>query len=82
MERRVPGMSTVAALPGVERMLTKATVLTAHDPSIRSEIQRLESTVERLQQEVERLREHVAFLEQLLETRAEQNLLTESTPDR
>ena len=75
----VPGMSTVAALPGVERMLSKATVLTAHDTSMRSEMQRLEATVERLQQEVERLREHVAFLEQLLEKRAETNLLTEST---
>ena len=75
----VPGISTVAALPGVERMLTKATVLTAHEPSMRNEMQRLEDTVERLQQEVERLTEHVAFLEQLLEKRTEPNLLTEST---
>jgi hypothetical protein len=75
----VPGISTVAALPGVERMLSKSTVLSAQDSSLRSEVRRLEETVERLQAEVERLTEHVGFLEQLLESRAATNLLTEST---
>jgi hypothetical protein len=69
----VPGMSTVAALPGVERMLSKATVLTAPEPAIRSELQRLEQTVERLQNDVERLQEQVAFLENLLQNRTPVN---------
>ena len=51
----------------------------AHDPA---RLGNIAQVVERLQQEVERLHEHVAFLEQLLESRAETNLLTESTPDR
>jgi hypothetical protein len=77
----VPGMSTFAALPGVERMLSKATVLTAPEPAMRADMQRLEDTVERLQAEVDRLTEHVAFLEQLLEKRAEPTYLTESTSE-
>lgn len=77
----VPGMATVASLPGVERMLSKATVLTAPEPAMRGDIQRLEETVERLQNEVERLTEHVAFLERLLEGRDEQKYLTETTAD-
>lgn len=67
----VPGMATVASMPGVERMLSKATVLTAPEPARRNDIQRLEETVERLQSDVERLLEQVAFLENLLQERAE-----------
>jgi hypothetical protein len=67
----VPGITTVAALPGVERMLSKATVLAAPQPATRNEMQRLEETVEQLQKDVDRLMEQVAFLENLLQKRAE-----------
>ena len=67
----VPGITTVAALPGVERMLSKATVLAAPQPVSRTEMQRLEETVEQLQKDVDRLTEQVAFLENLLQKRAE-----------
>lgn len=77
----VPGITTVASLPGVERMLSRATTLTAPDYVPRTELQRLEDTVERLQNDLERLTEQVAFLEQLLQKRAEENYLTESTAD-
>jgi hypothetical protein len=70
----VPGISAVAELPGVERMLSKATstVMTAPTaPASRSEMHRLEDTVEQLQKDVDRLIEQVAFLEDLLQKRAE-----------
>ena len=72
----VPGISTVAALPGVERMLSKATVLTAPEPAIRSELHRLEETVEKLQSDVAQLQEQVAFLENLLQQRGGESYLT------
>jgi hypothetical protein len=77
----VPGITTVASLPGVERMLTKATVLTAPEYAMRSDIQRLEQTVERLQNDIERLQEQVSFLENLLQKRSAENsvLLAEKT---
>lgn len=74
----VPGISTVAALPGVERMLSKATVLTAPEPAIRSDLQRLEQIVEKLQNDVEQLQEQVAFLENLLQQRARETYITHS----
>lgn len=77
----VPGISTVAALPGVERMLSKSMVVNAPEPSLRAHVQRLEDTVERLQNEVERLTEHVAFMEQLLENRAAPNYLLETSAE-
>jgi hypothetical protein len=77
----VPGMSTVAALPGVERMLSKATVLTAPEPAIRTELHRLEETVEKLQSDVEHLQEQVAFLENLLQQRGRESYLTETTAE-
>jgi hypothetical protein len=77
----VPGISTVAALPGVERMLSKATVLTAPEPAIRSELQRLEQTVEKLQNDVEQLQEQVAFLESLLQQRSRNDFLTQTAAE-
>lgn len=67
----VPGITTVASLPGVERMLTRATVLAAPPPVSRTELQRMEETIEQLQKDVDRLIEQVAFLENLLQKRAE-----------
>lgn len=77
----VPGISTVAALPGVERMLSKATVLTAPEPAIRSDLQRLEQTVEKLQNDLEQLQEQVNFLEKLLQNRNRDNYLTETAAE-
>ena len=77
----VPGMSTVAELPGVERMLSKAKVVSAPEVTRRSDIQRLEETVEQLQRDVDMLMEQVAFLENLLQKRAQENYLAESTAD-
>ncbi|HEY0305814.1 MAG TPA: hypothetical protein VGC44_12585, partial [Longimicrobiales bacterium] len=68
-------------LPGVERMWSTATVLTAPAPALRGELQRLEQIVERLQNDVERLQEQVAFLENLLQNRARDHYLTETTAD-
>ncbi len=62
-------------------MLSKATVLTAPEYAMRSDIQRLEQTVERLQNDVERLTEQVTFLESLLEKRAQDAYLTETTAE-
>jgi hypothetical protein len=77
----VPGISAVAELPGVERMLSRATAITPPQP-MRNELQRLQETVEQLQNDVERLTEQVGFLEQLLAKRAEeQQLLTETTAE-
>ena len=59
-------------------MLSKATVLTAPEPAIRSEMQRLEQTVEKLQNDVEQLQEQVAFLENLLQQRARETYITQS----
>jgi hypothetical protein len=77
----VPGMSTVAQLPGVERMLSRTSVLAAPQHTIRKDFERLEETVERLQSDVERLVEQVAFLEDLLRRRADEAALTESLSD-
>lgn len=74
----VPGISTVAELPGVERMLARSAVPV---PARSNELQRLEETVEQLQSDVERLSEQVAFLEQLLAQRAELPQFTEASAD-
>ena len=77
----VPGISTVAALPGVERMLTKATVMAApQQPASRTDFNRLEETVEQLQKDVERLTDQVAFLEDSLQKRADTDY-TASLPE-
>ena len=76
----VPGISAVAELPGVERMLSRATTITAAQPA-RNELQHLQETVEQLQSDLEKLTEQVAFLEQLLARRAEDQLLTETTAE-
>ena len=69
----VPGITTVAALPGVERMLTKGAIMAAPQPAMRNQLQRMEETIEQLQKDVDRLIEQVAFLEDLLQKRAEQD---------
>jgi hypothetical protein len=77
----VPGIATVAALPGVERMLSRTNVLSAPQHAMKRDFERLEETVESLQNEVDKLVEQVAFLESLLQKRAHDAALSESIAD-
>jgi predicted nuclease with TOPRIM domain len=53
-------------------------VLTSPPIAATDRIERLEASVERLQEDVERLQQHVAFLEELLQRRAEGSFLPRS----
>ena len=76
----VPGMSAVVAeLPGVERAFSRAA--TPNAPPPRTEFERLQDSVEDLQREVDQLKEQVAFLEELLEKRANHPLYTQAAAD-
>lgn len=76
----VPGISTVAALPGVGGIVSKASLLAPPDYASRAQVARLEATVEQLQGSVERLQQQVAFLEDLLQKQAEEAFLARPTP--
>jgi hypothetical protein len=67
----VPGITTVAALPGVAGLLSKVSALSPPDYAYRDHVERLEAVVERLQEDVERLQQQVGFLENLLQKQAE-----------
>jgi hypothetical protein len=67
----VPGITTVAALPGVAGLLSKVSSLSPPDYAYRDQVERLEAVVERLQEDVERLQQQVGFLENLLQKQAE-----------
>lgn len=74
----IPGMTTVASLPGVGRLVSGFNSLaTADDPRrgdverLQATVERMQGTVERLEVDVERLQEQVAFLENLLRSRGE-----------
>jgi hypothetical protein len=76
----LPGISTLAALPGVSGIVSKMSG--PHpDFAARDKLERVEIAVERLQTEVERLQQQVAFLEDLLRTRAEDAFLQRSSAD-
>jgi hypothetical protein len=66
----LPGLSRMAALPGIGGIAAK---LSPPDESP-DRVARLESAVERLVVDVERLQQHVAFLEELLQKRADETL--------
>ncbi|HET7274249.1 MAG TPA: PH domain-containing protein [Longimicrobiaceae bacterium] len=65
-----PGMSRLAAVPGVSGLISTLTTLSPPDSVPSREFARLEATVERLENEVQRLREQVEFLENLAQERA------------
>ena len=65
----IPGLTTVARLPGFSGIVSRVAMLSPPDYASRSDLERLEAVVESLQGEVERLQQHVAFLEDLLEKR-------------
>lgn len=74
----IPGFSMFAALPGVEGMVSKVSIAPASETVTRRQHERLEDSVDRLQADVERLQQQVAFLEDLLQERAEEKLLPRS----
>lgn len=68
---RFPGAGALAALPGMGGMVARAARGPQPDYATREQLERVELTVERMQREVERLQQQVAFLEDLLQKRAE-----------
>jgi hypothetical protein len=75
----LPGVSTIAALPGVSGLVSKMSGPPAPELAPRDKVERVEAAVERLQTEVERLQQQVKFLEDLLQTRAEDAFLQRSS---
>jgi hypothetical protein len=65
----------LAGVPGVGRLIQKGATSTAGDFAPRAQVERVESAVERLQADVERLQHQVAFLEDLLQKRAEDSFV-------
>jgi hypothetical protein len=66
----IPGMTTVARLPGFSGVISRVALLSPPEPPTGAgELARLGAAVEALQEEVERLREQVGFLEELLARR-------------
>ena len=75
----IPGFSTVANLPGVAGIVSKVSMLSPPDPPPLGRLEKLEDRVLELHAEVERLQQQVGFLEELLEKRANEAFLPEST---
>jgi len=70
----LPGVGAIAALPGVSGIVARLSPPTP-EFAPRDKLERVETAVERLQTEVERLQQQVKFLEDLLQTRAEEAFL-------
>lgn len=77
----IPGMTAVAALPGVSGIVSRVSRLSPPTSGfVRPEqVDRLEATVDRLQADVERLQQQVEFLEELLEKRSDEAFLQRAT---
>jgi len=75
----LPGMSTLAALPGVSVVASRFSPPKADGAEL-DRYERLELNVERLQTEVERLQHQVAFIEDLLQTQAKEAFLQRAEP--
>ena len=76
----IPGMTTIAGLPGVANVVTRVSRLSPPPPAADTrQIDRLEADVDRLQADVERLQQQVAFLEELLQKQSDQRLLERSS---
>lgn len=78
----IPGMTTVAALPGFSGVVTKVAMLSPPDYATRVEkleatVERLQGEMDRLQSEVEQLQQQTSFLEALLQKRAAEAALTQ-----
>jgi hypothetical protein len=77
----IPGMTTVAALPGVAGFVSKVSLLSPPEYATRAHVERLEAAVERLQDEMQRLKQQVAFYEDLLQKRTDEAFLPRSPAD-
>lgn len=74
----IPGINTVAGLPGVSGLIEKVSMLSPPDYATRAHVERLEAAVEQLREDLDRAQQRVAFLEDLLEKRAEASFLQSS----
>jgi hypothetical protein len=75
----LPGLGALTALPGVAGMVSMASGQSRGDFASREHVARLENALERVSEDVERLQQQVAFLEDLLQKRAEQSYLPQSS---
>lgn len=75
----IPGMTTVATLPGFAGIVSKVSQLSPPPPPQPGQLERLEATVDRLQADVERLHQQVEFLQDLLEKRSDEQFLQRSS---
>jgi len=71
----LPGITTVAALPGFGGIVSRIAMLSPPDYQSTQNTARLEEVVETLRTDVDRLQQQVAFLEDLLQKRAETSYL-------
>lgn len=71
----LPGITTVAALPGFAGIVSRIAMLSPPDYRHSEPAGRLEEVVETLRTDVDRLQQQVAFLEDLLQKRAETSYL-------
>ena len=77
----IPGITTVAAFPPFAGVLSKVAMLSPPTHVMKDQVERLEATVDRLQNDVERLQKQVAFLEDLLQNRTSEPLISQTTED-
>lgn len=78
----IPGITTVASLPGMGGIVSRVAMLSPPDYAGREELARVEATVERLEGEVDRLQQQVQFLENLLQARAPESTSLLEPSDR
>ena len=78
----IPGMTTVASLPGFSGIVSRVSQLSPPAAGVRpGQVEQLEAAVDRLQADVDRLQQQVEFLEKLLEKRSDESFLQRlSTP--
>ncbi len=79
--RWLPGIERIAHIPGVTGILTRVAMLSPPEDVPPRQLERLEATVERLEGEVSQLQQQVAFLEELMERRAEGAMLVGGAGD-
>jgi hypothetical protein len=70
----IPGMNTVATLPGFSGIISRVAMLSPPDYATRSQVATLEVALAGLQEEVDRLQQQVQFLENLMQRRADEAL--------
>ncbi len=78
---RIPGLDAIAALPGVSGIVAKVSGRPRPDYATHDHVDRLQTHLARVQQDVERLQQQVAFLEDLLQKRAEETFLQRTSAD-